>query len=128
MSAKRLPGSTLIAEITFLQSDGTTPYNLSQNDNYLVYCFVKPNRVIAQFSRENITGYDTLEIVNAATGIARIKIPGSKTKGLNEQQIYAVAFGQADDSGTPLPFGTKDGTMYELCYITQAPVTPIPQV
>lgn len=128
MSEKRLPGSTIIAQITFLEPDGTTPFNLSQNSNYIVYAFVLPNRIIAQFSRETIEGYSDLEIIDANDGIAQITIPGNLTKGLKEQQIYAVAYGQADDSGNPVPFGTINGAMYELCYITQSPVTTPPLV
>lgn len=124
-TTSRIPGVAIIATITFKQNG--VAMDLTQYEGYSVYCFVKPNRLIAKFSRNTVTDFlsfrDTSE---EATGKATIEIPGSKTEDLKEIMVYAIPVVQADDSGSPLPFGPDQGRATELAYITSAPETTFP--
>lgn len=127
--SSRLPGVPITATITFLKSDGETPYHLTNDiEGAVVIVYVKPNRVIAQFSLNTIEGYDEADSISAAAGQMVVTVDGEKTKDLRETQLHAVAIAQRDDGGSNYKIGTKDGREYEFAYITNNPNPALPDL
>lgn len=134
MSISRAPGARINAKLVLRRppvDDDTPgdPYDLTEYDNYLIYAFVKGPRVIAQFSREDITGYIAADEsgLDPTAGETRIVIPGNKTKDLKDQTIYIFPYIQFNDSGEFDFMGPDEGKYFELATITLSanPAPPI---
>lgn len=129
MAINRLPGTRINAKLTLNKPDGS-PYDLTTASNYLIYAYVRPGRIIAQFSREAIDGYTLADEtgLDPSSGETRIIIEGSKTKDLKDTTILLVPYIQFDDAGTDFMIGADDGKSTELATITTAPQPEPPAV
>lgn len=122
---KQLPGTDITATLNAKDAEGN-PLDLTNLSSFVIYAFVKPNRIIAQFAYPAAANYNEIHPDSDLTsGEIRICIPGSKTKELSDQKIHLVMYARTDDA-EPVTFGTAEGTAYELVHITASPNPVMP--
>lgn len=125
MITKQLPGTDIIATLAAKDADGAA-IDLTALQGFVLYAYVKPNRIIAQFAEPSAINYSEIDSESdLASGIIKIKIPGDKTKELSDQKIHLVMYARTDGP-EPVVFGTAEGTAYELVHITSSPNPAMP--
>lgn len=125
MTTKQLPGTDIIATLNAKDADGNE-LNLENLSGFVLYAYVKPNRIISQFAYPATNNYSEIDdSSDLANGEIKIKIPGAKTKELSDNKIHLVMYARTNDS-EPAIFGTIDGASYELVHITSSPNPTLP--
>jgi|ADurb_Ile_03_Slu_FD_contig_21_1155252_length_1799_multi_5_in_0_out_0_2 hypothetical protein len=123
MTPKQLPGTDITAIITVRDSQGD-PMDLSSLPGFTLLVFIKPDRIIAQFSEPATSGYTEInDDSDLSSGTINITIPAEKTADLRNQMLHIVFYGKTSDETV---FGTTNGLAYELVEITSTPSTLIP--